>query len=71
MLLSHQQNTGQNDIKIANRSFENVAQFKYFGAIVTNQNLIKEEINMGLNSGVAGYNSVQNPFFLLICCLKT
>jgi hypothetical protein len=29
MLLSRQQNVGQNrDIKIANRSFENVSQFK-------------------------------------------
>jgi hypothetical protein len=32
MLLSHQQNVGQNwDIKIANRSFENVSQFRYLG----------------------------------------
>jgi hypothetical protein len=31
MLLSRHQNAGQiHDIKIANRSFENVAQFKYF-----------------------------------------
>jgi hypothetical protein len=30
MLLSHHQNAGQNhEIKIANRSFENVAQLKY------------------------------------------
>jgi hypothetical protein len=30
MLLSRDQNVGQNrDIKIANRSFENVSQFKY------------------------------------------
>jgi hypothetical protein len=39
MLLFHHQNSVQNhDIKIANRCFENVAQFKYFGTIVTNQN---------------------------------
>jgi hypothetical protein len=39
MLLSRQQNGGQNhDIKIANRFFENAAQFKYFGMTVTNQN---------------------------------
>jgi hypothetical protein len=32
MLLSHHQNAGKNhDIKIANKSFENVAQFKYLG----------------------------------------
>jgi hypothetical protein len=43
MLLSHRQNVGQNrDIKIANRSFENVSQFKYLGTTVTNQNLIQE-----------------------------
>jgi hypothetical protein len=31
------------DIKIANRSFENISQFKY-GTAVKNQNLIHEEI---------------------------
>jgi hypothetical protein len=42
MLLSRHQNAGQNhDIKIANRSFENVAQFKYLGMTVANQNSIK------------------------------
>jgi hypothetical protein len=45
MLLSRQQNVGQNrDMKIANISFENVSQFKYLGTTVTNQNLIQEEI---------------------------
>jgi hypothetical protein len=35
MLLSHHQNAMQNhDIKIASRSFENVAQFKYFGMAI-------------------------------------
>jgi hypothetical protein len=42
MLLSRHQNVGQNrDIKIANRSFENVSQLKYLGTTVTNQNLIE------------------------------
>jgi hypothetical protein len=42
MLLSRHQNTGQNqDINVANRSFENVSQFKYLGTTVTNQNLIQ------------------------------
>jgi hypothetical protein len=41
MLLSRHQNVGQNwDIKIANRSFENVSRFKYSGTTVTNKNLI-------------------------------
>jgi hypothetical protein len=45
MLLSRHQNVGQNrDVKIANRSCENVSQFKYLGTTVTNQNLIQEEI---------------------------
>jgi hypothetical protein len=49
MLLSHQQNVGQNrDIKIANRLFENVLHFKYLGTTVTNQNLIHEEIEFWL-----------------------
>jgi hypothetical protein len=41
MLLSHHQKAGQNhDIKTANRSFENLAQFKYSGMTATTQNLI-------------------------------
>jgi hypothetical protein len=45
MLLSRHQNVGQNrGIKIGNRSFGNVSQFKYFATTVTNQNLIQEEI---------------------------
>jgi hypothetical protein len=43
--MSHHQNAGQNhSIKIANRSFKNVARFKYLRKIVTNQNMIHEEI---------------------------
>jgi hypothetical protein len=59
MLLSRQQNVDQNR-DIANRSFENVSQFKYLGTTVTNQNLIQEEIKRRLNSGNACYHSVQN-----------
>jgi hypothetical protein len=41
MLLSRQRNACQNrDIKIANRSFENLSQFRYLGTTVTNENLI-------------------------------
>jgi hypothetical protein len=59
MLLSRHQNAGQNhDIKEAKRSFENVAQFKYLGTTITNQNLIQEEIKRRLNSGNICYHSV-------------
>jgi hypothetical protein len=59
MLLSRHQNVGQNQaIKIANRSFENVSQFKYLGTTVTKQNLIPEEIKWSLNYGNACYHSV-------------
>jgi hypothetical protein len=61
MLVSHDQNSDQNrDIKIRNRSFENVSQFKYLGMTATNQNLYQEEIKRRLNSGNARYHSVQN-----------
>jgi hypothetical protein len=41
MLLSRHQDASRNrDIKITNRSFENVSQFKYLWMTVTNQNLI-------------------------------
>jgi hypothetical protein len=59
--VSLRHNVGQNhDINIANRSFDNVAQFRYLGTTVTNQNLIKEEFKRRLNSGNACYQSVQN-----------
>jgi hypothetical protein len=45
MLVSRDENADQNrDIKIGNRSFEYVSQFKYLGTTVTDQNLIEEEI---------------------------
>jgi hypothetical protein len=61
MLLFRHQNVGQNRvIKIGNRLFENVSQFKYLGTTVTDQNLIQEEIKTRLNSGNACYHLVQN-----------
>jgi hypothetical protein len=52
---------GQNcNINLANGCFENLAQFKYVGTRVTNQNLIQEEIKRRLNSGNACHCSVQN-----------
>jgi hypothetical protein len=67
MLVSHYQNADQNlAIKLANRSFENVSQFKYLGMAETNQGLVQEEIKRRPNSGNACYHSVQNP--LPSCC---
>jgi hypothetical protein len=61
MLLSCHQNAGQFcNIKIAKRSSENVAQFKYLGTTVTNENLIQKKIKRRLNSGNPCYDSVQN-----------
>jgi hypothetical protein len=61
MLLSHHRNSGQNhDIKIANRCFENISQFRYLGTAVTNQNLIQEETKRRFSSGNSCYHSVQN-----------
>jgi hypothetical protein len=70
MLVSRDQNAGQNrDIKIGNRSFENVSQFKYLGTTVRNQNLMLEEIKRSLNSGNACYLRCRT-FCPLACCQK-
>jgi hypothetical protein len=37
-----------------------VAQFRYLGTAITDQNLIQEEIKRRINSGNACYHSVQN-----------
>jgi hypothetical protein len=59
--MSRSKKIGQkHSIKIANRSFEDVAKFKYLGRIPTDQNCKHEEINSRLNSGSACYHSVQS-----------
>jgi hypothetical protein len=70
MLLSRHHKAGKNhDIKVANKFFEHVAQFKYLGTTVTNHNLIQEEIKGRFHSGNACYHAVQK--LLSSCLLRT
>jgi hypothetical protein len=52
ILLYRQRKAGQNQ-SIANRSFENVSEFKYLGTTVPNQNLMQVEIKTSQNFGNA------------------
>jgi hypothetical protein len=54
VLMSRSQKAGQkHSIKIANRSFEDVAKSKYLGTTLTDQNCLHEEIKSRLNWGNA------------------
>jgi hypothetical protein len=54
MSVPHYQNAGQTrEMKIANRSFEDLSQFKYSGRRVTHQNLMQKEIKRRVTSGHA------------------
>jgi hypothetical protein len=57
MIMSRHPNSGQNrNIRIANESFENVANFKFLGSTLKNQKDIHDEIKCRLNSGSACYH---------------
>jgi hypothetical protein len=61
MVMSRDQNAGQNhNIKIDNKPFERVEQFKYLGTTLTHRNSIQETIKSRLKSGNACYHSVQD-----------
>ena len=63
MVMSRDQNAEQNgNIQIANKSFETVEQFKYFGKTLKNQNSIHEGIKSRLKSGNACYHSLKDLF---------
>jgi hypothetical protein len=59
--MSHHLHSGKNqNIRIANESFENVAKVKYLGMTLTNKNDIHDEMKSRLNSGNACCHLVQN-----------
>lgn len=61
MFMCCHQTAGQNSyIKVANKSFANVAKFKYLGIMVTNQNRINEKIKADQFQGILAKNTVQN-----------
>jgi hypothetical protein len=71
VLMSRSQKVGQkHSIKIANRSFEGVAKFKYLGTTLTDQNCMHEEIKSRLNSRNACCRSVHS-LLSSRCCLGT
>jgi hypothetical protein len=64
MLMSCSQMIGQkNSIKIVNRSFEDVAKFRYLRTTITEQNYIHEEIKSRPDLGNSCYHSVQSLLF--------
>jgi hypothetical protein len=57
LLVPRCQKAGQrHSIKVGNTSFESVANFKYLGTALTDQNCIHEEIKSRLNFGNACYH---------------
>jgi hypothetical protein len=64
VVVSRPQNPGHNNnLLMASKSSENVAQFEYFGRF-TNQNCIDNEIKSTLDLGNACYHSAQSFVFL-------
>jgi hypothetical protein len=66
LMLSYQKAGKNHRIETANRSSEDVANFKYLGTKLTDQNCTHEEIKSRLNLGNICYHSFQS---LLSSCL--
>jgi hypothetical protein len=60
MLMSRKKAGQKHGIKIANRSSEGVAKFKYLGTTLTDQNCMQGKIMSRLNLGNACYHLVQS-----------
>jgi hypothetical protein len=68
MFMPRHQTAGQsNYIRVANKSLEKVAKFKYLGTTLTDQSCIHKEIRSRLNSGNACYQQFR-IFCLPVCC---
>ena len=60
MNICRHQNVIQNqNIVIANLSFENVEKLKYLGVTITNKNDIREEVKSRINMGNVCYYSIE------------
>jgi hypothetical protein len=60
MLMSRQKAGLRHSINVTNKSFEDVANLKYFGSTITDQTCIHKETESRLNLGNACYHSVQS-----------
>jgi hypothetical protein len=61
MLMSHNNKAGQRQsMKIANRFLEGMAEFKYLGTTVRDENFMHEDIKSRLNLGNTCYHSVHS-----------
>jgi hypothetical protein len=61
MIMPRHPNSGQNqNVGIANESFENVPKVEYLETTLTNQKDVRVEIKNRLNSGNSCYHAVQN-----------
>jgi hypothetical protein len=69
MVMSRDQNAGRSDnIKIDNRSFVRLEEFKYLGTTINNQNYMQEEMERRSKSGNDCYHSVES--FVLQFAIK-
>jgi hypothetical protein len=59
-MLRYQKAGQKNSTEVSNRSFEDVAKFKYLGTTLTDRNYKHEETDGRLNSGNACCRSVQS-----------
>ena len=64
VFMSHEHSSRQNhNIKAANKSFENLAKYKYLGRTPPDQSRVRETINTTLNSG----NTIHHSIHFLAC----